>query len=119
MRGISAPKIPTTICYKPQGIQAFKWGAATEYDPDAIVGIKLHLDPTQKRPAYLPGELIQKELKSLPKPAIEVAADFIGALFKHAYAEIGRTVPREYMDMCSKEFVLSGITLYLPRINRG
>lgn len=73
-----------------------------------IVGIKLLLDPTQERPLYLPTKNVDQELKSLPKKPFEVAADFIQAIYEHALQDIAKTIPKAYMDMCDKEFVLSG-----------
>jgi hypothetical protein len=43
----------------------------------------------------------------LGKPAVEVAADFIGAMYKHAMSKISSKVPAEYLDMCQKQFILS------------
>lgn len=46
-------------------------------------------------------------MKRLPKSAVDVAADFIGAMYNHAMEKIGSRVPREYLDLCEKTFVLS------------
>ncbi|KAK9436430.1 Heat shock protein Hsp70 [Metarhizium brunneum] len=106
-RGMSVPKIPTLISYDEAKLSDFKWGASVEDPSTAIVGIKLLLDPSQKRPAYLSPENVQKDLSSLPRTAVEVAADFIGKVYQHALAEISKKVPRGYMELCSKEFVLT------------
>jgi hypothetical protein len=59
-------------------------------------------------PLYLPTGNAKQDLKKLPKPAIDVAADFISAIYKHALTEISKEVPEDYMAICQKEFVLSG-----------
>ncbi|OAQ70708.1 Hsp70 family protein [Pochonia chlamydosporia 170] len=105
--GISAPKIPTIIAYDEERPEDFKWGASVDALESGITGIKLLLDPEQARPLYLPSINVKKNLKELAKPPVEIAADFIGAIYKHALAEISKTVPKPYMDMCSKEFVVS------------
>lgn len=51
---------------------------------------------------------MKHDLRKLPKPAIDVAADFISAIYKHALTEISKEVPDDYMAICQKEFVLSG-----------
>ncbi|KAK8930258.1 Chaperone protein DnaK [Metarhizium anisopliae] len=106
-RGMSVPKIPTLISYDEAKLSDFRWGALVEDLSATIVGIKLLLDPSQKRPAYLSSENVQKDLSSLPKTAVQVAADFIGKVYQHALAEISKKVPRGYMELCSKEFVLT------------
>lgn len=50
---MSVPKIPTLISYDEAKLSDFRWGALVEDLSAAIVGIKLLLDPSQKRPAYL------------------------------------------------------------------
>ncbi|KAG6016208.1 hypothetical protein E4U43_004060 [Claviceps pusilla] len=105
--GISAPKIPTIIEYTREATKGFRWGASVDKLNGGIIAIKLLLDPDQERPLYLPSKNIKKELQSLPKKPFEIAADFIGAIYEHALEEISKTVPKAYMDMCDKEFVLS------------
>ncbi|KAG6218859.1 hypothetical protein E4U50_008121 [Claviceps purpurea] len=106
-RGISAPKIPTIIEYTEEDPRGFRWGASVNKQNGGIIAIKLLLDPNQQRPLYLPAKQIEEELKSLPKSPLEIAADFIGAIYAHALEEISSSVPKAYMDMCHKEFVLS------------
>jgi hypothetical protein len=74
---------------------------------DNIVGVKLLLDPSQERPLYLPTGNIKRTIKKLPKPPVEIAADFIGAVYRHAQSEIAKVVPKEYLKICQKHFVLS------------
>jgi hypothetical protein len=78
---------------------------------DNIVGVKLLLDPTQEKPLYLPTSNVKSDLKKLPKAPVMVAADFIGALYQHALKEISGEVPKSYMELCQKQFVLSGENL--------
>ncbi|KFA66207.1 hypothetical protein S40285_05120 [Stachybotrys chlorohalonatus IBT 40285] len=107
--GESVPKIPTLINYdsdSPRGT-SFAWGASVDRKLDNIVGVKLLLDPKQELPLYLPTGNIKQDLKKLPKPPIDVAADFIGAIYKHALTEISKEVLDGYMDICQKDFVIS------------
>ncbi|KAG6068541.1 hypothetical protein E4U32_000366 [Claviceps aff. humidiphila group G2b] len=106
-RGISAPKIPTVIEYSDEEPTGFRWGASANKTRGGIVAIKLLLDPEQERPLYLSANNTRKQLKSLPKKPVEIAADFIRAIYEHALGEISTTVPKAYMDICQKEFVLS------------
>ncbi|KAK2609277.1 hypothetical protein QQS21_002212 [Conoideocrella luteorostrata] len=104
--GVSAPKTPTIVRYKKLE-SAFEWGAVAERAEDAIIGIKLLLDPSQKRPEYLSVYSSQKIRSSLPKPAVNIASDLIGKFYERAISEISKTVPQDYFDLCSKEYVLT------------
>ncbi|KAG5977078.1 hypothetical protein E4U56_000482 [Claviceps arundinis] len=106
-RGISAPKIPTMIEYSKEEPTGFRWGASASKARGGIVAIKLLLDPEQERPLYLSANNTRKQLKYLPKKPVEIAADFIRAIYEHALGEISTAVPKAYMDICQKEFVLS------------
>ncbi|KAG5953321.1 hypothetical protein E4U53_006055 [Claviceps sorghi] len=106
-RGLFVPKIPTIIEYSKEETKSFKWGASADKLNDAVIAIKLLLDPDQERPVYLPSKNIKNELSCLPKKPFQIAADFIGAIYEHALKEISKTVPKAYMDICEKEFVLS------------
>ena len=105
--GESVPKIPTLINYRHGKGGEFAWGASVNRMEDNIVGVKLLLDPSQERPMYLPTANTKRTLKSLPKPPVEIAADFIGAVYRHALSEIAKVVPKDYFKLCQKEFVLS------------
>jgi hypothetical protein len=65
------------------------------------------LDPNQGRPIYLPESTAKSDLRQLGKPAVDVAADFIGAMYQHAMLKIESKMPKEYLDMCQKKFVLT------------
>lgn len=106
--GESVPKIPTLINYASSHGGDFTWGASVDRKLDNIVGVKLLLDPKQELPLYLPTGNVKQDLRKLPKSAIDVAADFISAIYKHALTEISKEVPKDYMTICQKEFVLSG-----------
>lgn len=82
---------------------------------NGVVGVKLLLDPTQERPSYLPFVNIKKELEKLPKSAVQITADFIGAMYKHALSEISKKFSKDYVDRCNKEHVLSGMPKELDR----
>ncbi|POR37011.1 hypothetical protein TPAR_02793 [Tolypocladium paradoxum] len=95
----AAPKTPTLISYETGNPSSFKWGASANRQPD----------PSQQQPIFLPGN-INRDLKALPKPPVEVAADFIRALYQHALSAISATVPKMYLATCQKEFVMSAIS---------
>jgi hypothetical protein len=65
------------------------------------------LDPDQGRPIYLPDSTAKSDIRNLGKPAVDVAADFVGAIYKHAMSKIESKIPEEYLDMCQKKFVLT------------
>lgn len=117
-RGIAVPKIPTILEYSEEEPTGFRWGASVNKSSAGIVAIKLLLDPKQERPLYLPATHIRTELKALPKAPIEIAADFMRAIYEHALEEIASAVPKAYMDICQKEFVLSGKHLQAPSTQR-
>jgi hypothetical protein len=68
------------------------------------------LDPDQPKPLYVPAvntEAQLKKLGKLGKPAIEVATDYIGALYRYAMQKIESKYPKSYLDMLDRRFVLS------------
>ncbi|KAK3378394.1 Hsp70 family protein-like protein [Podospora didyma] len=83
LEGQRQPKLPTVISYDPNDFTKFKWGGHVDWRSDA------------------------SDLKKLPKDAVDVAADFIGAICNHALSKIEASVPRDYFLMCQKQFVLS------------
>ncbi|KAH6842399.1 hypothetical protein B0I37DRAFT_399101 [Chaetomium sp. MPI-CAGE-AT-0009] len=105
--GESAPKIPTLINYTNAKGGKFAWGASVNRMQGNVVGVKLLLDPSQERPFYLPTSNIKRTIKNLPKVPVEIAADFIGAVYRHAQSEIAKVVPKDYLKICQKHFVLS------------
>ncbi|TVY51093.1 Heat shock 70 kDa protein 12B [Lachnellula cervina] len=104
LEGFQQPKVPTLISYDGKG--AFTWGGQ-KHKGDVVQGVKLLLDPDQPRPLYLPESTAKSDLKRLAKPPVEVAADFIKAMYQHAMMKIESQIPQEYLRMCQKEFVLS------------
>jgi hypothetical protein len=102
------PKIPTVICYDKKDPQKFVWGGSVEPQADSISGFKLLLDPSQPRPDYVPGINIAKELRQLPKTPVQITADFIGAIYNHAIGEISKKFPKDYVQLCRKQYIFSG-----------
>ncbi|CZT11384.1 related to hsp70 protein [Rhynchosporium agropyri] len=106
LEGFAQPKVPTIICYNNDDNSDFTWGAQ-KHKNDVVQGVKLLLDPHQTRPLYLPESTAKADLKRLGKPAVEVAADYMGAIFKHAMKKIETSIPSEYLQVCQKQFVLT------------
>ncbi|KAK8102669.1 hypothetical protein PG984_015815 [Apiospora sp. TS-2023a] len=98
-------KVPTIISYTSQ--TDFKWGYQVKLGDKSIVGIKLLLDPDQDKPSYLPGSGKRTALKSLPKPAVDIAADYIGAVYSHALEEIRKSSVGGFFDTCERDVVLT------------
>ncbi|KAK8068095.1 hsp70 protein [Apiospora saccharicola] len=98
-------KVPTIISYTSQ--TDFKWGYQVKLNDKSIVGIKLLLDPDQDKPSYLPGSGKRTALKSLPKPAVDIAADYIGAVYNHALQEIRKSSVGGFFDTCERDVVLT------------
>ncbi|KAI9647988.1 hypothetical protein NHQ30_002616 [Ciborinia camelliae] len=105
LEGHKHPKVPTIISYDSQ-VGGFTWGAQKHTD-QTIQGIKLLLDPGQVMPSYVPTSNQKADLARLGKPAVDVAADYICAMYKHAVVQIKSRIPAEYFEMCQKQFVLS------------
>jgi hypothetical protein len=93
---------------KYEGKDSFLWGYELDRSTkERIEGIKLLLDPDQPKPIYAPAVNIEAELKKLGKPAIDVATDYISAIYQHALRRIEGKYPKSYLEMLNKEFVLS------------
>lgn len=106
--GRTVPKAPTVLKY--EGKKIFKWGYELDREvEEKIVGIKLLLDPEQDRPWYnrKGTAATQGELKKIGKPPVDVAADYIGAIYQHALKRIEAKYPNGYVSMLDKQFVLS------------
>ncbi|KAF7859445.1 uncharacterized protein EAF02_010893 [Botrytis sinoallii] len=99
------PKTPTIISYK-RNAGGFAWGAQ-KHNEHPIHGIKLLLDPTQEMPSYASASTFRRDLERSGKPAVEVAADFMRAIYKHAMERIVAGWPEDYIQDCEKKFVLS------------
>ncbi|TVY90525.1 Heat shock 70 kDa protein 12B, partial [Lachnellula willkommii] len=104
LEGYQQPKVPTLISYAANG--TFTWGGQ-KHAGDVVQGVKLLLDPDQQQPIYLPNSTARSDLKRLKKPPVDVAADFIKAMYQHAMAKIESQIPVEYLRICQKQFVLS------------
>ncbi|KAF4439111.1 hypothetical protein F53441_12662 [Fusarium austroafricanum] len=107
LEGRTQPKVPTAITYAAEDNSKFKWGGQLTWRDDHVRGVKLLLDPTQTMPSCLPSANIKGELKKLPKDVVDVAADFLEAMYKHAMKKIQSKVRRGYLELCEKSFVLS------------
>ena len=99
--------MPTVISYNDKKRQSVTWGAQKHKDV-RIEGIKLLLDPEQDKPIYVPAMNTKSELAKLGKPAVEVAADYIRAIYGHAMKRIATKVPENYLENdVQKKFVIS------------
>ncbi|KAK7697956.1 hypothetical protein SLS64_013043 [Diaporthe eres] len=107
LEGHRQPKVPTLILYDEDDPSKFKWGGQVNWRDPAVHGVKLLLDPDQEKPAYLPNSAFENDRNALPKDPVDVAADFIGAIYKHALSVVESSSIRDYFHMCEKEFVLS------------
>ncbi|KAF5964023.1 Hsp70 chaperone protein [Fusarium bulbicola] len=107
LEGRTQPKVPTAILYDPRDSTKFKWGGQLTWRDDHVQGVKLLLDSKQARPSYLPSSSAKGEIKRLPKDVVDVVADFMEAMYEHALEKIASKVPRDYLDLCEKSFVLS------------
>lgn len=104
-KGRSSPKCPTLIKY--DGPRDFIWGFELDHTTkDRIEAIKLLLDPDQPKPLYAPATDSTDQLKKLGKPAIDVASDYISAIFQHALGKIESKYPKNFLDLLDKQYVL-------------
>ncbi|KAK5636412.1 hypothetical protein RRF57_012125 [Xylaria bambusicola] len=101
------PKTPTEIQYTPGSPDKFKWGYELEGTlEDKVIGLKLLLDPDQKRPYWIPTDP-HAEIAKLPKPVVEVAADYIKAIFQQALSEVEKGYLPGFLDGFKKQYVLT------------
>lgn len=107
LEGYRQPKVPTLILYDKNDPSKFKWGGQVTWRDPAVHGVKLLLDPDQKKPKYLPTSSFETDRNDLPKDPVDVASDFIGAIYKHALSVIESSEIRGYFNICEKEFILS------------
>lgn len=108
-KGANKPKVPTLIRYEKSSERSYTWGyeLAHSITADKIEGIKLLLDPDHPKPLYVPQSNTKAELQRLGKPAVDVAADYIAALYKHALSKIEAAWPEDYLGGLQKKFVLT------------
>ncbi|KAF2878237.1 hypothetical protein BDV95DRAFT_600908 [Massariosphaeria phaeospora] len=88
----------------------FKWGYELDRtSEEKIVGIKLLLDPDQKRPLFhTAGATPTKAaIAKLGRPPVDVASDYIGAIYKHALDTIAGKFPKGYLNDTRKSFVMT------------
>ena len=105
--GRNVPKAPTVMKYDNN---SFRWGYQLDRSlEEKISGIKLLLDPEQERPLFDSGgkAATKAELSKLNKSPVDIASDYIEAIYKHALQHIENKVPKNYLKTLDKEFVLS------------
>ena len=103
----TVPKTPTEIQYTTGSAGKFKWGYELEGTlEDKVIGLKLLLDPNQKRPYWIPTDP-HAEIAKLPKPVVEVAADYIKAIFQQAVSEVEKGYLPGFLDGFKKRYVLT------------
>ena len=109
MPGANKPKVPTLIKYDPPSKPPFRWGSELDksVDKSIIVGLKLLLDPDHPKPLFIPQMNTKAELQNLGIDAVDVAADYISAIYNHALSKINAAWPEEYIRGLRKRFVLS------------
>jgi molecular chaperone DnaK (HSP70) len=106
--GLKVPKTPTLIDYDVKDRKSFTWGSKVNpTSKGKLEGIKLLLDPDQPVPLYVPASNTKKELQKLGKPPLDVASDYLGALYKHALENINASYPKDFVEMQQKKFVLT------------
>lgn len=106
MLGKNPLKVPTTIKY--QTHSEYTWGYEVDpVDQHRIDGVKLLLDPDQLWPIYLPPSGNNEELERIDKTPVEVASDYVSAVYYHALAKIESKNPRGYIASLSKKLVLT------------
>ncbi|CAD6442291.1 4da1ac85-6fa7-4ad0-9ca3-7b273f1d7897 [Sclerotinia trifoliorum] len=98
-------KVPTIISYGSYN-EKFSWRSQAS-DDYSIHGIKLLLDPNQDMPSYIPESTLKSNLKHCGKPAVDVAADFLQAMYKYALERLELEFPLEYVKICEKKLILS------------
>ena len=105
-KGRVVPKAPSTIKYSDSN--TFQWGYELDRTlEEKIEGIKLLLDPDQEKPLYVPPSNTEAELKKLGKPAMDVATDYIGAIYQHSMRKIEGKYPKNFLELLEKQFILS------------
>jgi hypothetical protein len=96
------------IQYKSKDDHSFHWGyELNPFDVNKIEHIMFLLNPQQKRPLSIAWSNVQAKLDRLPKPPIDIAADYISALCKQSMAVIDRALPAEFLSMLQKKFVFT------------
>ena len=107
-KGRTASKVPTVLSYNGADGKTVSWGYELEQtSTDKIEAIKLLLDPEQEKPSFFPHSTTKAELERLEKSPIEVATDYLSALYTHALTRIQSTWPANYLEVVQKKFVLT------------
>lgn len=104
--GRTYSKCPTLIAYT--DAKEFKWGFEVDRTSSSCIeGIKLLLDPDQPKPLYAPSMDAAAVLGKLRKQPMAVATDYISAVYHHAIKIIESKVPKDYLEILPKQYVLS------------
>ena len=84
-KGSNKPKVLTLIQHDDAPGTKISWGYELFHSTSVnkLEGIKLLLDLDHPKPIYVPPSNTKAELKCLGKPAVEVAANYVSALYKH------------------------------------
>jgi hypothetical protein len=102
------PNAPTLIAYDAKETHLFTWGyKVNRTSKNKLEGFRLLLDPEQPVPLYLPASNTKKELSRLSKDAVDVASDYIGALYKNALDYITSSYPKDFVYMHQMKFVFT------------
>ncbi len=64
------------------------------------------LDPDQNRPYWIPSDP-HADIAKLPKPVVEVASDYMKAIFQHAIAEVEKGYLPGFIKGFKKQYVLT------------
>ncbi|KAI0539552.1 Hsp70 family protein-like protein [Xylaria digitata] len=101
------PKTPTELQYTPGSTDKFKWGYELGQTlKEKISGLKLLLDPDLKRPYWIPHDP-SAEIAKLPKPVVDVVADYLKAIFQHAIAEVEKGYLPGFVEGFKKQYILT------------
>jgi hypothetical protein len=82
----AAQKVPTVLSYCKAKIQ---WGYQVQGVPEAIRGIKLLLDDSQKY-RYGPTKTSEEAIRGMRKTVVQVSGDFLSVLVDHAREVLDR-----------------------------
>jgi hypothetical protein len=71
------------------------------------------MNPDLPKPSYLESS-VEDDFKRIGKPVVEVVADFIGAMYKHAMIEVEKATTKD-VSKYEKKFVLPVPTVWLGK----
>ncbi|KAI0015425.1 hypothetical protein F4780DRAFT_787039 [Xylariomycetidae sp. FL0641] len=115
--GLAEPKVPSTLCYGAHPPSTFEWGLPADIHlKDKIVALKLLLNPDQENHDLGSGDL-KAERSKLPKPVVDVAADYLRAIHDHALKDISEATSFdiEQIRKHTKRYVLTVPAIWSDR----